>query len=69
MAQRKVLITGATGYIATRLLPGIRDRYDLTLVDIRATSGDGNQVEGVQIADVLRDDLEKLRRIDRKYRM
>jgi hypothetical protein len=61
MAQRKVLITGATGYIATRLLPGIRDRYDLTLADIRATRRDGTAVEGVQIADFLRDDLESLR--------
>jgi nucleoside-diphosphate-sugar epimerase len=61
MAQRKVLITGATGYIATRLLPGIRERYDLTLVDIRATTRDGTPVEGVTIADVLRDDLDTLR--------
>jgi hypothetical protein len=61
MAQRKVLVTGATGYIAGRLLPGIRDRYDLTLVDIRATTGDGTPVEGVQTADLLHDDLEQLR--------
>lgn len=61
MARRKVLITGATGYIATRLLPGIRDRYDLTLVDIRGTTRDGTPVEGVTIADVLRDDPETLR--------
>src|SRR5688500_13524143 len=61
MAQRKVLITGATGYIAGRLLPGLRDKYDLTLVDIRGTTRDGTPVEGVRIADVLRDDLEQLR--------
>ncbi|MFN8538384.1 MAG: NAD(P)-dependent oxidoreductase [Thermomicrobiales bacterium] len=61
MAQRKVLITGATGYIATRLLPGIRDRYDLTLADIRSTNRAGETVEGVTIADFLRDDVEKLR--------
>jgi hypothetical protein len=61
MAQRKVLITGATGYIAGRLLPGLRGKYDLTLVDIRGTTRDGTPVEGVQIADVLRDDLEQLR--------
>jgi hypothetical protein len=61
MAQRKVLITGATGYIAGRLLPGIRERYDLTLADIRATAGDGTPIEGVQIADFLRADPEQLR--------
>jgi hypothetical protein len=61
MAQRKVLITGATGYIAGRLLPGLRGRYDLTLADVRATAGDGTPVEGVQLADFLRDDPEQLR--------
>jgi hypothetical protein len=61
MAQRKVLITGATGYVAGRLLPGLRGRYDLTLVDLRATTRDGTPVEGVQIADLLRADLEELR--------
>jgi NAD+ dependent glucose-6-phosphate dehydrogenase len=61
MAQRKVLITGATGYVATRLLPGLRGRYDLTLVDLRGTTRDGTPVEGVQIADVLRADLGELR--------
>lgn len=61
MPQRSVLVTGATGYIAGRLLPGLRGRYDLTLADIRATAGDGTPVEGVRIADFLRDDPEQLR--------
>ncbi len=61
MARQRVLITGATGYIAQRLLPGIRERYDLTLVDRRGTTSDGTPVEGVRIADLLRDDPEQLR--------
>jgi len=61
MANRKVLVTGATGYIASRLLPGLQGRYDLTLVDVRATRGDGTPAEGVQVANLLEDDAETLR--------
>ncbi len=61
MANRKVLVTGATGYIASRLLPGLQGRYDLTLVDVRATRGDGTPVADVQVANLLEDDDETLR--------
>lgn len=52
MAKRKVLVTGAAGYIAGLLLPALRERYDLTLVDVRNTDREGNAVPGVQIADL-----------------
>lgn len=61
MADRKVLITGATGYVASRLLPGVQGRYDLTLIDVRATSGGGTPVAGVRTANLLTDDVETLR--------
>ncbi len=61
MANRKVLVTGATGYIASRLLPGLRGQYDLTLLDVRTTRGDGTPVEGAQAANLLQDDPETLR--------
>ena len=61
MAQRKVLVTGATGYVASRMLPALRERYDLTLIDVRATRSDGTPVEGAQIANLLEDDPETLR--------
>src|ERR1043165_5082881 len=51
--RRTVLVTGATGYIASQILPTFRERYDLRLVDIRNTDRDGNVVPGAQIADVL----------------
>jgi hypothetical protein len=63
-AQRKrVLLTGATGYIASQLLPVLRERYDLRLVDVRDTDRDGNPVPGVEVVDLLaadRTDLERL---------
>src|SRR5215212_3843345 len=48
-----VLVTGATGYIASQLLPTFRERYDLRLIDIRDTDRDGNTVPGAQVASML----------------
>ena len=59
--KRKVVITGASGYIASLLLPAFRERYDLTLLDIRNLDGEGNQVEGVQIADLTQRDRDRYR--------
>ncbi|MEQ7125595.1 NAD(P)-dependent oxidoreductase [Actinopolymorpha sp. B11F2] len=45
-SRPRVLLTGATGYIAGQLLPEFRTRYDLRLVDVRP----GDDVE---VADLL----------------
>jgi len=61
--RKKVLLTGATGYIAGQLLPALRDRYDLRLVDVRDRDRDDNPVDGVEVVDVLNADritLEQL---------
>ena len=52
MPDRKVVVTGAAGYVAGRMLPALRDRYDLTLLDVRTRSRAGEGVEGVIIADL-----------------
>src|SRR4051812_31369377 len=49
---RTVLLTGATGYIASQLLPTFRERYDLRMVDVRDTDRTGDKVPGAQIVDV-----------------
>jgi nucleoside-diphosphate-sugar epimerase len=59
--RRHVLVTGATGYIASRLLPVFRRRYDLTLLDVRDVDRRGNRVEGAQVADLLTERLDDLR--------
>lgn len=59
--KRKVVITGASGYISSLLLPVFRKRYDLTLLDVRTTDRDGNEVEGVQIADLTQRDRDAYR--------
>jgi hypothetical protein len=57
----RVLLTGATGYIASQLLPVFRERYDLSLVDVRTTNASGKPIEGVEVANLVDDDDEKLR--------
>ena len=54
--RMKVLLTGATGYIAGQLLPAFRERYDLRLVDVRDVNASGNKVEGVEVCDLLSDE-------------
>ena len=61
MAKREVVITGAAGYIAGRTLPALRERYDLTLLDVKKTNRDGKEVEGVLIADLLNRDRDTYR--------
>ena len=53
MAKLRVLLTGATGYIAGQLLPVLRDRYDLRLVDTRRENGAGQPIDGVEVLDLL----------------
>jgi nucleoside-diphosphate-sugar epimerase len=60
-ARRRVLVTGATGYIASRLLPVFRRRYDLTLLDVRDVDRQGSKVDGAQVADLLNEHLGDLR--------
>ncbi|MBI3971903.1 MAG: NAD(P)-dependent oxidoreductase [Chloroflexi bacterium] len=58
----RVVVTGATGYIASQLLPAFRQRYDLVLLDVRTTDRNGREVEGVQVADLLDEHWQAHRR-------
>lgn len=65
MPPRRVLVTGASGYVAEQMLPTLRERYDCTLVDVRATDRHGEPVEGVRVADLADPDLEANRALFR----
>ena len=52
-ARPRVLVTGATGYVASQLLPTFRERYELRLIDVRDTDRDGAPVPGTQVVDLL----------------
>lgn len=59
MAKRKVLMTGASGYIASLMLPTLRDRFDMVLADVKDTDRDGNKIDGIHIADFIDPDRSK----------
>ena len=60
--KRKVLVTGASGYIAGRMLPAFRERYHLVLLDVKTTNRDNERVEGVQTVDLTDPNRDKYRR-------
>jgi hypothetical protein len=62
MAKRKVLMTGAAGYIASQMLSRFREVYDLTLIDVKETDPSGAKVPGAVIADLVDPDLDRYRR-------
>ena len=53
MEKLKVLMTGASGYIASLMLPTMRDHFDLVLADVSDTDRDGNKIQGVHITDFI----------------
>jgi hypothetical protein len=59
-SARRVLLTGAAGTIAGQLLPALRDRYDLRLVDVRDVDRNGATVPGVEPFDLLGADRQSL---------
>jgi UDP-glucose 4-epimerase len=62
MTRRKVIVTGAAGYIAGLLLPAFREQYDLTLLDVRSTDRGGNLIKDIELTDLLDRDRNSYRR-------
>src|SRR5215510_11564914 len=65
MAKRTVLVTGACGYVAAQLLPDLRRRYALRLVDARTRDRRGRRVSGVVVADLAHPDRDRYGRLFR----
>ena len=59
MPNRKVLLTGASGYIASQILPAFQDQYDMALVDVNDSDRQGLKVPGVETTDLGDPDLSK----------
>ena len=59
---KKVLITGATGYIANQLLPTFRERYETVLIDVKEVDRQGQRVDGVVMADLIEPDRSQYAR-------
>jgi hypothetical protein len=48
--RKKIVITGA---VIGRVLPMLREEYDLVLLDVYDTDGAGRKIEGIQKADLV----------------
>ena len=57
--SRTVLLTGASGYIASQLRDELASRYDLRMIDVRDQDREGTSVPGVEIADLTSPDRSK----------
>src|SRR4030095_3799103 len=61
MAKRRVVVTGASGYVAQRMLPPLAERWDLVLLDVRETTSDGGKVPGLVVTDLTQRDRNAYR--------
>ena len=61
MTKRRVVVTGAAGYVAQRMWKELSDRWDLVPIDVRDTTRDGVKVPGIIIADLTRPDRNEYR--------
>jgi len=61
VAKRRVVITGASGYFAQRMIPELSERWDLVLIDVRPTTRDGRPVPGLVVADLTNPDRHAYR--------
>lgn len=61
MSKKRVLMTGASGYVSSQLLPIFRERYDLVLLD-SLKEGRGGLIEDVVEVDLTNPDIESYRK-------
>ena len=61
MAKRRVVLTGASGYVAQRMFAELSERWDLVPIDVRPTTRDGKPVPGIIVADLTNPDRNAYR--------
>lgn len=58
MAKQKVVLTGACGYVAQRMIKDLEKRYELVLLDITENLRDGSTMPGVHKVDLAEENRE-----------
>ncbi|HKX19659.1 MAG TPA: NAD(P)-dependent oxidoreductase [bacterium] len=61
MAKRRVVLIGAAGYIAQRMLPELAERWDLLPIDVTAATRDGTPVPGMVVCDLAKRNRDEYR--------
>ena len=65
MAKKRVVLTGAAGYLSQRMFAEFQQRYDLVSTDIRDTYKDGTKAPGIQLCDMATQDRTGIRKLFR----
>ncbi len=58
--MKKILITGANGYVASRIIPHLEKKYELTLVDIEFNKKFNSKIIKMNLSDSSVEDIEKI---------
>src|SRR5215475_8742149 len=61
MAKRRVVLTGAAGYVAQRMYAALTDRWDVVALDVRTTDRNGKPVPGCTVSDLTNADRNAYR--------
>ncbi len=61
MTKKRVVVTGASGYVVQRMWPELIERYDLVALDSRETTGNGEKVPGIRLCDLTDADRDRYR--------
>lgn len=62
MTKKRVVVTGASGYIVQRMWPELSARYELVALDSRATTSDGEPLPGIRVCDLTEPDRDLYRK-------
>jgi hypothetical protein len=61
MSRRRVVLTGAAGYVAQRMFAELAARWDLVPIDIQTTTASGAMVRGLVVQDLTNPDRDAYR--------
>jgi hypothetical protein len=61
MAKRRVVLTGAAGYVGQRMFAELSERWDLVPIDVVPKTRDGREVPGLVVADLTVRDRDQYR--------
>ena len=61
MAKRRVVLTGAAGYVAQRMFTALDERWDVVPIDIKNTTRDGKAVPRLVVSDLTQPDRSAYR--------
>jgi nucleoside-diphosphate-sugar epimerase len=61
MTKKRVVVTGASGYIIQRMWSELAERYEIVALDNRETTSDGKEVPGIHVCDLTQPDRDLYR--------